>query len=122
MRGSRGRLLAAAAVALAVVGGSGRLGADTSHGALPERVALDNDTVKVTVVTMAPGTSSGIHINTGPEMGIVAEGELTMVTRDGKRVYKPGAVVWLPPMTGHEARNETKRPVKLYALGLKRCE
>lgn len=122
MRTSRGRLLAAAAVMLAVVGGSGRLGADTAHGGLPERLLLENDSVKVTVVTMAPGTSSGIHINAEPEMGIVAEGELTMVTRTGKQVYRAGAVVWLPPMTGHEARNETKRPVRLYALGLKRCE
>lgn len=122
MRAPRGRLLAAAAVALAIVGGSDRLGADTSHGGIPERIALENDSVKVTVVTMAPGSSSGIHINTEPEMGIVAEGELTMVTRNGTQVYTPGMVVWLPPMTGHEARNQTRRPVKLYALALKRCQ
>jgi quercetin dioxygenase-like cupin family protein len=116
------RLLAGTAVVLAVVAGSGRLEADTSHGGPVEHVALDNDTVKVTIVTMAPGSSSGIHINAEPEMGIVAEGSLTMVTRDGKRVYGPGSVVWLPPRTGHEARNETTRPLKVYALGLKRCE
>ncbi|MBI2526609.1 MAG: cupin domain-containing protein [Candidatus Rokubacteria bacterium] len=55
-------------------------------------------------------------------MAIVSEGELTLVTRNGKQVYGPGMVVWLPPMTGHEARNESQRPVRLHALGLKRCE
>lgn len=122
MTAPRGRLLAAGALALAVLLADGRLGADTSHGSIPERVALDNETVKVTVVTMGPGAASGIHINAEPEMAIVAEGELTLVTRKGKQVYRPGTVVWLPPMTGHEARNEGKRPVTLYALGLKRCE
>ena len=122
MRARRGRLLAAGALALGVVLADGRLGADTTHGSIPERVALDNEAVKVTVLTMAPGSSSGIHINAEPEMAIVTEGELTLVTRNGRQVYKPGTVVWLPPMTGHEARNESKRPVKLYALGLKRCE
>ena len=121
MRAPRGRLLAAAAVALAIVGGSDRLGADTSHDGVAERVALDNETVKITVVTMAPGSSTGIHINAEPEMAIVVEGELTMVTRHGKQLYTPGMVVWLPPMTGHDARNESTRSVKLHALGLKRC-
>jgi len=122
MKIRRGRLLAAGAITLALVLAEGGLRSGSSHGDASERVALDNDTVKVTTLTMAPGSSSGIHINAGPEMGIVVEGELTMVTRNGKQVFKPGTVVWLPPMTGHEARNEGKRPVKLWALGLKRCE
>ena len=122
MRARQGRLLAAGAIALAILLAGGRLVADTPGGGVAERVALDNDSVKVTVVTMPPGSSSGIHINAEPEMGIVVQGELTLVTRNGKQVYKPGMVVWLPPMTGHEARNESKRPVKLHAIGLKRCE
>ena len=122
MRARRGRLVAAGAIALTILLAGGRLVADTPEGGVGERVALDNETLKITVVTMAPGASTGIHINAEPEMAIVVEGELTMVTRHGKQVYTPGMVVWLPPMTGHDARNESKRPVKVHALGLKRCE
>ena len=122
MRARQGRLLAAGAIALTILLAGGRLVADTPGGGVAERVALDNETVKITVVTMAPGSSTGIHINAEPEMAIVVEGELTMVTRHGKQVYTPGMVVWLAPMTGHDARNESTRSVKLHALGLKRCE
>jgi quercetin dioxygenase-like cupin family protein len=87
-----------------------------------ERVALDNDSVRIALLTFPPGSSSGLHVNTEPEIGIVVEGELTLVTRAGKEVLGPGAVRWLAPMTGHDARNETGRPVKIWALNLKRCE
>jgi len=53
---------------------------------------------------------------------IVVEGELTLVTRHGKEVLKPGRVVYLQTGTGHEVRNESAQPVKLWAANLKKCE
>jgi quercetin dioxygenase-like cupin family protein len=92
------------------------------HGELKEEVALDNECVRVAMLTVPPGSSSGIHLNAEPEIGIVLEGELTLVTRRGKEVLKAGRVVYLPTGTGHDARNEGGQPVKLWALNLKKCE
>ena len=51
----------------------------------------------------------------------ILEGELTLITPNGREVLKPGAVRWLPPNTPHESRNEGATPVKMWALLLKRC-
>lgn len=92
------------------------------HGQMKEEQAFDNDTVRVTLLTMPAGSATGIHINGEPELGIVVDGELTMVTRKGKEVFKRGRVVFLPTGTGHEALNETQAPVTLWALSLKKCQ
>ncbi len=118
---TRRALVAGAALVVAVLT-DGALSAETPSESITEQVALDNDSVRVTVLSLPPGASTGIHINAEPELGIVAEGELTLVTRSGKEVFRPGQVVWLATMTGHEARNEGKRPVKIWALSLKRCQ
>ena len=97
-------------------------GTSIPQGEIEEKLALDNDSVRVAMVTIPAGASSGIHLNPDPEMGIVAEGELTLVTRRGKEVLKAGRVVFLPTGTGHEARNESAQPVKLWAVNLKKCE
>lgn len=91
------------------------------HGEMKEEKALDNDTVSVALLTMPAGSSTGIHINGDPEIGIVVDGELTLVTRNGKQVLKRGRVVFLPTGTGHEARNESQAPVTFWALNLKKC-
>ena len=117
-----GRALVAGAVLMAAVLADGTLSAQTPSGSIKEELALDNDSVRVTVLSLPRGASTGIHINAEPEVGIVAEGELTLVTRSGKEVFRPGQVVWLATMTGHEARNEGQRAVKIWALSLKRCE
>jgi quercetin dioxygenase-like cupin family protein len=96
--------------------------AERPEPAIQEHVALDNDSVRIALVTFPPGSSSGLHLNTEPEIGIVVEGELTLITRAGKEVLGPGAVRWLAPITAHDARNETGRPLKIWALNLKRCE
>lgn len=54
-------------------------------------------------------------------MSLQLEGELTLITPNGREVLKPGAVRWLPPQTPHESRNEGTTPVKMWALLLKRC-
>jgi quercetin dioxygenase-like cupin family protein len=100
-------------------------GAWSAHSTAPdtqERVALENDTVKVGYLVYPPGASSGIHVNPEPEIGIVVEGELTLVTRQGKQVYKAGSVIHLEPGSGHIALNETRSPVKFWALNLKKCD
>ena len=52
----------------------------------------------------------------------MVEGELTFVTRHGKQVYKPGSVIYLETGSGHVALNESKNPVKFWALNLKKCD
>jgi mannose-6-phosphate isomerase-like protein (cupin superfamily) len=55
-----------------------------------------------------------------PELGIVLEGELTLVTPAGREVLGPGAVRWLPALTPHDARNEGTRPLRLWVVTPKR--
>jgi quercetin dioxygenase-like cupin family protein len=113
--------LLAALLAMVLVAG----GAQGVHPVAPtvrEHVALDSDALRAALLTFPPGSSSGLHLNPEPEIGIVVEGELTLITRRGKEVLKPGAVVYLEPITGHDARNEGRRPLKLWALNLKKCE
>ena len=114
------KILISSGVALALV--MSAHGPSSPHGELEESLALDNDSVRVSLVTIPAGASSGIHMNPEPEMGIVVEGELTLVTRRGKEVLKAGRVVFLPTGTGHDARNESAQPVKLWAVNLKKCE
>lgn len=103
---------------------AGAAAADPQHsqGAIKERLVLDNDSVRVTFLTFPSGAATGLHLNTEPEIGIVVEGEITLITRRGKEVLKSGSVVWLDPISAHDARNAGKRPAKLWALSLKKCE
>jgi len=88
---------------------------------IDEVVTLENDSVRVALLTFPPGSASGEHVNPEPELGIVLEGELTLITPDGREVLGPGAARWLAPNTTHDARNEGTAPVKLWALLLKCC-
>lgn len=97
-------------------------GPATAHDVESAVVALDNPSVLVSLVTLAAGSSTGIHLNPEPELIIVAEGELVLVTRNGKEVLKAGRVAFLRAGTGHEVRNESAQPVKLWATNLKKCE
>ena len=40
----------------------------------------------------------------------------------GSERLPAGRVVFLPPVTGHDARNESGRAVKVWTLNLKRCD
>jgi quercetin dioxygenase-like cupin family protein len=100
----------------------GVLSAQGPQGQIEEVVALDNDSVRVALLTFPPGSASGRHINIGPEMGIMLEGELTLVTPTGRELLGPGTVHYLPILTPHDARNEGNRPAKLWALLLKKCD
>lgn len=97
------------------------LAAGASGDDIQDVVVLDNESVQVVLLTFPPGSVAEQHVNPEPELGIILEGELTLITPNGREVLKPGAVRWLPPRTPHETRNEGATPVKMWALLLKRC-
>ena len=89
----------------------------------PQRqIASDNDSVRVVLLTYHPGADSDLHLNTGPEMTIVEDGELTLYTSKGPEVLRAGTAHWLPSSTVHLDRNESDRPVRFSSLLLKRCD
>lgn len=92
------------------------------RGQIAERVALDNDSVRVALFTYHPGADSDMHLNPGPELTIVVEGELAVYTSKGREALGAGAVHWLPASTVHLARNEGTRPVTFWSLLFKRCD
>jgi quercetin dioxygenase-like cupin family protein len=96
--------------------------AQDPQGVIEERLALDNDSVRVSVLTFPPGSASGRHSGLDPELGIVIEGELTLVTDAGREVLRPGAARLLAPLTPHDARNEGDQPVKLWVVLFKKCD
>jgi len=87
---------------------------------IEEQVVVENDTVRVALLTFAPGSASGEHVGLDPELGIVLEGELTLVTAAGREQLGPGAVRWLPALVPHDARNEGRTPVRLWVILVKR--
>ncbi len=96
--------------------------AQEPRGRIEERVTLDNDAVRVALLTFEPGSASGRHAGLEAELGIVVEGELTLVTDAGPEVMRPGATRWLPALVPHDARNEGDRPVKLWVVLFKKCD
>jgi quercetin dioxygenase-like cupin family protein len=107
-------------VALVVFGGM--VGSRAWAQETVDVMVLDNDTVQVMLLNFAPGEVSEQHANPEAELGIILEGELTVITPEGREVLRPGAVKFLAPLTPHEARNEGATPVKMWALLLKKCK
>lgn len=101
---------------------NGSSGAQGPRGQIDEVVALDNESVRVVLLTYHPGADSDIHLNLGPEITIVQEGELALYTPGGRQGLGTGSAHWLPAMNAHLARNEGARPVKFWSLLLKRCD
>jgi quercetin dioxygenase-like cupin family protein len=93
---------------------TGRLAAaEAPPTVIQEEVLVDDDTVRVTLLIFPPGSASAEHVGLDPELGIVIEGELTLLTPTGREVLGPGAVRWLPALVPHDARNEGALPLKL---------
>jgi len=89
----------------------------------PERhLGLDNDSVRVVLLTYQPGAGTGRHLGLEPELGIVLEGEVTLETPNGVKTFKAGSVYWIPSLTPHDVRNESDRPAKVWDMLIKRCE
>ena len=99
---------------------SGAAQAPAPAGAVQEQVLVDNDTVRVSLLLFPPGAASGEHVGLDPELGIVLEGELTLVTVAGREVLGPGGVRWLPALVPHDARNEGAVPLKLWVVLVKK--
>jgi quercetin dioxygenase-like cupin family protein len=115
----------AAAVVVVLIGclvGATAVPAQEPRGRIEERVTLDTATVRVALLTFEPGSASGRHVGLDPELGIVVEGELTLVTDAGAEVMRPGAARWLPALVPHDARNEGDRPLKLWVVVFKKCD
>ena len=87
-----------------------------------ERVVLDSEAVKIGYLIYPPGASSGHPRESGARDRHRGGGELTLVTRRGKQVYKAGSAFHLETGSGHIALNESKAPVKFWALNMKKCD
>ena len=73
--------------------------------------------VTAVVLTMPPGSETGLHKHDIPLFGYVLEGELTVTYEGhGKRVYKAGDALIEAIGTPHNGRNESESPVRILAL------
>ena len=117
---SRGWRVASLALVAGLLLGVGPTEAQTPAAGIEEQVVVDNDAVRVSLLVFAPGSASGEHVGLDPELGIVLEGELTLVTSSGREVLGPGAVRWLPALVPHDARNEGTVPLRLWVIIVKR--
>lgn len=86
------------------------------------QVILENQSIRVTLVTFAPGGATGRHQGIESEIGIVVEGELTVESPAGRQQLAPNGVYWMPGLTPHDVRNESGRPAKMWDIFLKRCD
>jgi quercetin dioxygenase-like cupin family protein len=86
------------------------------------RVVFENESIRVTVLTFAPGGATGRHLGLEPEIGITVEGELVLESPAGRQVLTPETAYWMPGLTPHDVRNEGAAPAKLWDVFLKRCE
>jgi quercetin dioxygenase-like cupin family protein len=108
-------------IALVALAG-GPTAAQAPRPQIEELVLLDNDSVRLVLVTYPPGADSDLHFNIGPEVTIVQEGELILFAGGRREVLRSGAAHWLPDATTHLARNESDRPARFWSLLLKRCD
>jgi quercetin dioxygenase-like cupin family protein len=111
------RALVAAAIAAATL-----LPLDAPAQMPASQVILENASVRVALLTFAPGGATGRHQSIESEIGIVLEGELTVESPTGRQKLGPGEVYWMPGLTPHDVRNEGPRPAKLWDIFLKRCD
>ncbi len=87
-----------------------------------EQELLNNESVRIVLMTYLPGADSDLHLNEGPEITIVQEGELALYAQGKREALHPRTAHWLPEASAHLARNEGKRPAKFWSILLKKCE
>ena len=68
----------------------GMTAAQAPPGPIEEMVLLNNDSVRLVLVTYQPGADSDLHLNVGPEVTIVQEGELVLFAQGRREVIRPG--------------------------------
>jgi quercetin dioxygenase-like cupin family protein len=86
------------------------------------RVVFENESIRVTVLTFAPGGATGRHVGLEPEIGITVEGELVLESPAGRQVLTPESAYWMPSLTPHDVRNEGSALAKVWDIFLKRCD
>lgn len=102
---------------------AGTLAPMAARAQLPaSQVVLENASIRVTLLTFVPGGATGRHQGIESEIGILAEGELTVESPTGRQGLRPGGVYWMPGLTPHDVRNESGRPAKMWDIFLKRCD
>jgi len=114
-------MLCGALVVLGVFIGRATM-AHSPQAPVTEQELLNNDSVRVVLMTYPPGADSDLHLNEGPEITIVQEGELALYAQGKRETLRPRSAHWLPESSAHLARNESKRPAKFWSILLKRCE
>jgi quercetin dioxygenase-like cupin family protein len=83
---------------------------------------VNNDSVRVVLVTYPPGADSDLHLNVGPEITLVQDGELALYAGGARAALRSAEAHWLPEATAHLARNESGHPVRFWSILLKRCD
>ena len=86
------------------------------------QTVLDNPSVRVEALALAPGIGTGQHQGIEAELGIVVEGTPTLDSPLSHQVLQPGDAYWLPGLIPHDLRNEGDRPVRIFNVLLKRCD
>ena len=86
------------------------------------QVILETQSIRVTLLTFAPGGATGRHQSIESEIGIVIEGDLTVESPTGRQQLAPGGTYWMPGLTPHDVRNQSGRPAKMWDIFLKRCD
>jgi quercetin dioxygenase-like cupin family protein len=86
------------------------------------KVMFDNASVRAEVATFEPGSGTGLHSIVTPETGIVLEGEMTLDSPNGRQTIRAGEVFWVPGLTPHDLRNNSRAPAKVWGVFLKRCD
>ena len=86
-----------------------------------EQELLNNESVRI-VLTYPPGADSDLHLNEGPEITIVQDGELALYAKGKREALRPRSAHWLEEGSAHLARNETKRPTRFWSILLKKCD
>jgi beta-alanine degradation protein BauB len=82
---------------------------------------LENDRVRMLVVTFAPGDSIAMHSHPDHAVYAVTGGKLRVTTSDGKTQVadlKAGDPIWFPAVS-HAAKNIGTTPLKLLVVELK---
>lgn len=87
-----------------------------------EQELLNNESVRIALLIYPPGADSDLHLNVGPEITIVQEGELALYAKGARAALRPPDAHWLPEATAHLARNEGSRPARFWSILLKRCD
>ena len=113
-------LLCGALVVLGVFIGRATM-ADSPQAQVTEQELLNNDSVRVVLMTYPPGADSDLHLNEGAEITIVQDGELALYAKGKREALRPRSAHWLEEGSAHFARNEGKRPARFWSILLKRC-